>query len=66
MTIEEIRSVVERAKVVDSKCAFPNQKLLEELKACKEALPEHKHSIDAEEFRFLGEYITQTLFISNF
>ena len=66
MSIEEIRNVVAKVQELDDKCAFPSKELLTELKACGEALPAHKHSIDTEEFRFLSDYIAQTLFISMF
>lgn len=62
--VEDIKELVDKARDYDNKCEMPPKQLVEELEKAYEVLPKFKSTTDTELYRFLKEYINNTVYIA--
>lgn len=64
LKIEEIKAKVSESREYDNACKLPPKKLVEELEEAFSILPKYKKDLDAESYRFLRDYISNTVYIA--
>lgn len=62
--LEDIKALVDKCREYDNKGKMPPKKLVEELEEAYKVLPKFKSKTDHELYRFLGEYIRNTVYIA--
>lgn len=61
--IEYIKELVNEAREYDNNCAFPPKSLVDKLEEVYGVLPKFKREADPETYRFLKEYIHNTVYV---
>lgn len=62
--VEDIKALVDKSREYDNKCEMPPKKLVEELEEAYKVLPKFKSTTDHELYRFLKEYISNTVYVA--
>ena len=62
--LEDIKALVDKCREYDNKGKMPPKKLVEQLEEAYKVLPKFKSKTDHELYRFLGEYIRNTVYIA--
>ena len=62
--VEDIKALVDKSREYDNKCEMPPKKLVEKLEEAWKVLPKFKSTTDHELYRFLKEYISNTVYIA--